>query len=174
MKVKAKDWAFGAVAILLTLLLILLVKRDISGSSSDSQQTMIPSAPLNVLELEASIAFKDLVKTNVLSEKFPDSYYKNTTNQVDLSHGLSETGLPVFWELELGIFNSEEEAQKLAKDLRSGGFKVFVEEISVNDTNYSRVLLGPKLKKQRILIDKESIEKRYNIDPKVLQYVHSK
>ncbi len=174
MKVKAKDWAFGAVAILLTLLLILLVKRDISGSSSDSQQTMIPSAPLNVLELEASSAFKDLVKTNVLSEKFPDSYYKNTTNQVDLSHGLSETGLPVFWELELGIFNSEEEAQKLAKDIRSGGFKVFVEEISVNDTNYSRVLLGPKLKKQRILIDKESIEKRYNIDPKVLQYVHSK
>ena len=174
MKVKAKDWAFGAVAILLTLLLILLIKRDISGSSSDSQQTMIPSAPLNVLELEASSAFKDLVKTNVLSEKFPDSYYKNTTNQVDLSHGLSETGLPVFWELELGIFNSEEEAQKLAKDIRSGGFKVFVEEISVNDTNYSRVLLGPKLKKQRILIDKESIEKRYNIDPKVLQYVHSK
>ena len=174
MKVKAKDWAFGAVAILLTLLLILLVKRDISGSSSDSQQTMIPSAPLNVLELEASSAFKDLVKTNVLSEKFPDSYHKNTTNQVDLSHGLSETGLPVFWELELGIFNSEEEAQKLAKDIRSGGFKVFVEEISVNDTNYSRVLLGPKLKKQRILIDKESIEKRYNIDPKVLQYVHSK
>jgi len=173
-KVKAKDWAFGAVAILLTLLLILLVKRDISGSSSDSQQTMIPSAPLNVLELEASSAFKDLVKTNVLSEKFPDSYYKNTTNQVDLSHGLSETGLPVFWELELGIFNSEEEAQKLAKDIRSGGFKVFVEEISVNDTNYSRVLLGPKLKKQRMLIDKESIEKRYNIDPKVLQYVHSK
>ena len=110
----------------------------------------------------------------MLSEKFPDSYYKNTTNQVDLSHGLSETGLPVFWELELGIFNSEEEAQKLAKDIRSGGFKVFVEEISVNDTNYSRVLLGPKLKKQRILIDKESIEKRYNIDPKVLQYVHSK
>ena len=174
MKVKAKDWAFGGVAILLTLLLILLVKRDISGSSSDSQQTMIPSAPLNILELEASSAFKDLVKTNVLSEKFPDSYYKNTTNQVDLSHGLSETGLPVFWELELGIFNSEEEAQKLAKDIRSGGFKVFVEEISVNDTNYSRVLLGPKLKKQRILIDKESIEKRYNIDPKVLQYVHSK
>ena len=174
MKVKAKDWAFGAVAILLTLLLILLVKRDISGSSSDSQQTIIPSAPLNILELEASSAFKDLVKTNVLSEKFPDSYYKNTTNQVDLSHGLSETGLPVFWELELGIFNSEEEAQKLAKDIRSGGFKVFVEEISVNDTNYSRVLLGPKLKKQRILIDKESIEKRYNIDPKVLQYVHSK
>ena len=174
MKVKAKDWAFGAVAILLTLLLILLVKRDISGSSSDSQQTMIPSAPLNVLELEASSAFKGLVKTNVLSEKFPDSYYKNTTNQVDLSHGLSETGLPVFWELELGIFNSEEEAQKLAKEIRSGGFKVFVEEISVNDTNYSRVLLGPKLKKQRILIDKESIEKRYNIDPKVLQYVHSK
>ena len=174
MKVKAKDWAFGAVAILLTLLLILLVKRDISGSSSDSQQSMIPSAPLNVLQLEASSAFKDLVKTNVLSEKFPDSYYKNTTNQVDLSHGLSETGLPVFWELELGIFNSEEEAQKLAKDIRSGGFKVFVEEISVNDTNYSRVLLGPKLKKQRILIDKESIEKRYNIDPTVLQYVHSK
>lgn len=174
MKVKAKDWAFGAVAILLTLLLILLIKRDISGSSSDSQQTMIPSAPLNILELEASSAFKDLVKTNVLSEKFPDSYYKNTTNQVDLSHGLSETGLPVFWELELGIFNSEEEAQKLAKDIRSGGFKVFVEEISVNDTNYSRVLLGPKLKKQRILIDKESIEKRYNIDPRVLQYVHSK
>ena len=174
MKVKAKDWAFGAVAILLTLLLILLVKRDISGSSSDSQQTMIPSAPLNILELEASSAFKDLVKTNVLSEKFPDSYYKNTTNQVDLSHGLSETGLPVFWELELGIFNSEEEAQKLAKDIRSGGFKVFVEEISVNDTNYSRVLLGPKLKKQRILIDKESIKKRYNVDPKVLQYVHTK
>ena len=174
MKVKAKDWAFGAVAILLTLLLILLVKRDISGSSSDSQQTMIPSAPLNVLELEVGSSFNDLVKTNVLSEKFPDSYYKNTTNQVDLSHGLSETGLPVFWELELGIFNSEEEAQKLAKDIRSGGFKVFVEEISVNDTNYSRVLLGPKLKKQRMLIDKESIEKRYNIDPKVLQYVHSK
>ena len=174
MKVKAKDWAFGAVAILLTLLLILLVKRDISGSSSDSQQTMIPSAPINVLELEARSAFKGLVKTNVLSEKFPDSYYKNTTNQVDLSHGLSETGLPVFWELELGIFNSEEEAQKLAKEIRSGGFKVFVEEISINDTNYLRVLLGPKLKKQRILIDKESIEKRYNIDPKVLQYVHSK
>ena len=116
MKGKAKDWAFGAVAILLTLLLILLVKRDISGSSSDSQQTMIPSAPLNVLELEASGAFKGLVKTNVHSEKFPDSYYKNTTNQVDLSHGLSETGLPVFWQLELGIFNSEDEAQKLAKN----------------------------------------------------------
>ncbi len=174
MKVKAKDWAFGAVAILLTLLLILLVKRDISGSSSDSQQTMIPSAPLNVLEWEASSAFKGLKKTNVLSEKFPDSYYKNTTNQGDLSHGLSETGLPVFWQLELGIFNSEDEAQKLAKNIRSGGFKVFVEEISINNTNYSRVLLGPKLKKQRILIDKESIEKRYNIDPKVLQYVHSK
>ena len=174
MKVKAKDWVFGSVAILLTLLLILLVKRDISGSSSESKQTMIPSAPLNVLELGASSAFKDLVKTNVPSEKFPDSYYKNTTNQVDLSHGLSETGLPVFWQLELGIFNSEDEAQKLAKNIRSGGFKVFVEEISINDTNYSRVLLGPKLKKQRILIDKESIEKRYNIDPKVLQYVHSK
>ena len=93
---------------------------------------------------------------------------------MDLSHGLSETGLPIFWQLELWIFNSEDEAQKLAKNIRSGGFKVFVEEISINDTNYSRVLLGPKLKKQRILIDKESIEKRYNVDPKVLQYVHTK
>ena len=174
MKVKVKDWAFGAVAILLIILLILVVKRDISGSSGDSQQTMIPSAPLNVRELEVSSAFNDSVKTNVRSEKFPDSYYKNTTNQVDLSHGLSETGLPIFWQLELGVFNSEDEAQKLAKNIRSGGFKVFVEEISINDTNYLRVLLGPKLKKKRTLIDKESIEKRYNIDPKVLQYVHSK
>ena len=174
MKVKVKDWAFAAVAILLTILLILLVKRDISGSSGDSQQTMIPSAPLNVLELKVGSSFNHLVKTNVLSKKFPDSYYKNTTNQVDLSYGLGETGLPIFWQLELGVFNSKDEAQKLAKNIRSGGFKVFVEEISINDTNYSRVLLGPKLKKQRILIDKESIEKRYNIDPKVLQYVHSK
>ena len=98
-KVKVKDWVFGAVAILLIILLILLVKRDISDSSDYSQQTMIPSAPLNFLELEVSSAFNDLVKTNVLSEKFPDSYYKNTTNQVDLSHGLSETGLPIFGNL---------------------------------------------------------------------------
>ena len=127
MKVKAKDWAFGGVAILLTLLLILLVKRDISGSSSDSQQTMIPSAPFNDLELDAISAFKDLVKTNVLSEKFPDSYYKNTTNQVDLSHGLSETGLPVFWQLELGVFNSEDEAQKLPKNMVPFALQIFLD-----------------------------------------------
>ena len=173
-KAKAKDAVFGAVAILLTVLLIMLVKRDISGSSGASQQTMIPNAPLSGLELEAISELKDLEKTNLLRKKFPESYNNNTTNLKDLSYGLSETGLPVFWQLEIGIFHSEEEAQKLAKNIRSEGFKVFVEKENINDKNLSIVMLGPKLKKQRILIDKEFIDKRYNIDSKVLQYVHSK
>ncbi|MEM7027689.1 MAG: SPOR domain-containing protein [Pseudomonadota bacterium] len=74
------------------------------------------------------------------------------------------------WIVQLGSFSSQENAEKLNKDLRKTGFAAFVEPIKNNGKVVYRVRVGPELLKADAEKMLASIKTKMKLDGIVLSY----
>ena len=62
-----------------------------------------------------------------------------------------EQGLPISWELQVATFSNAERAEEISQLLRDKGHKAYVSPIILDDQRLFRVMIGPKLQKQRLI-----------------------
>jgi len=62
-----------------------------------------------------------------------------------------DQGLPVSWELQIAPFSNAERAEEISQLLRDKGHKAYVSPIILDDQRLFRVMIGPKLQKQRLI-----------------------
>jgi DedD protein len=83
-------------------------------------------------------------------------------------YGVAANNIPVTWYLQVGSFSDPEKSKELKVSLREAGFKVFSEQLSVAGEPRERVLVGPKLDRQRVMDAKSTIDKDFGVDSDVL------
>lgn len=83
-------------------------------------------------------------------------------------YGVAANNIPVTWYLQVGSFSDPEKSTELKVSLREAGFKVFSEQLSVAGEPRERVLVGPKLDRQRVMDAKSKIDKEFGVDSDVL------
>jgi DedD protein len=83
-------------------------------------------------------------------------------------YGVAANNIPVTWYLQVGSFSDPEKSKELKVSLREAGFKVFSEQLSVAGEPRERVLVGPKLDRQRVMDAKSKIDKEFGVDSDVL------
>ena len=74
------------------------------------------------------------------------------------------------WVVQLGSFNTEENAEALSQKLRKAGYPAFVEPVEREGGNIYRVRVGPELFEEDADSLLEELKKNMNIDGIVLNY----
>ncbi|WP_461481087.1 SPOR domain-containing protein [Porticoccus sp.] len=83
---------------------------------------------------------------------------------------LSEQGLPESWVLQVGSFRDAERAQALVKKLLDDGYRAFVQQQKDSQGQLSRVFVGPKVLKEKLLQEKAAIDKKYGLNALVVRF----
>jgi DedD protein len=81
-----------------------------------------------------------------------------------------DQGLPVSWELQVATFSSKARAEEIALELRDKGYKAYVSHFRREDQRLFRVMIGPKLQKQRLLEMQPAIDDYFSVKSIIVKF----
>ena len=81
-----------------------------------------------------------------------------------------DQGLPVSWELQIATFSNLERAEKISQLLRDKGHKAYVSPIILDDQRLFRVMIGPKLQKQRLIEIQPAINDYFSVESFIVRF----
>ena len=81
-----------------------------------------------------------------------------------------DQGLPVSWELQIATFSNAERAEKISQLLRDKGHKAYVSPIILDDQRLFRVMIGPKLQKQRLIEIQPAINDYFSVESFIVRF----
>ena len=170
MRLQVKDILFGLLLLFLLLYVLLLSYQSNVEFDDQNRDSMIPASPPKITSMDLDV-IKDEV--NVLTPSIGNYIRLLDSEEIsdtDLSQHSNESALPTYWQLQAGPLTNED-AKRMANQLRNAGFKVFVEKTSDNVEEYF-VMIGPKLSKERILTVKNTLQKDFELETQIFIYVY--
>ncbi len=78
--------------------------------------------------------------------------------------------LPEAWVIQVASFGQKEAAEKLLKELQTEGQKAYLRSVVTDKGTMHRLFIGPKMDKQEAAAIKSAIDKRLNVDARILPY----
>ncbi len=165
-----KQRIIGAFVLLAIAVIFVPVLFDKERIEPVDRKTQIPPAPyIEPIVIEYPVAPEPLGKVQNPEEMFvPDE--KTLQNLDPVKPSLDEKGLPQSWVLQLASFKSNDHATKFRDKLIADGYAAFIREINTKHGKMTRVYVGPKLDKSRLLKEKEKIEKVHKLTAIVLKF----
>lgn len=109
----------------------------------------------------------DIRGTDSLVEPLQSSASADQEAAVSTEPGLDEQGLPRAWVIQVASLSSRAKAEALRDQLRAAGHKAYT-EAGANGT--TRVLVGPKLHRQQLERDKQTIDEALGLDSLILRF----
>ena len=79
-------------------------------------------------------------------------------------------GLPVSWELQVATLSSKARSEEIALELRDKGYKAYVSHFRREDQRLFRVMIGPKLQKQRLLEVQPAIDDYFSVKSIIVKF----
>ena len=170
MKIQIKDILFGLLSLFLFLYVLLLTYQSNVEFDDQSRDSMIPAPPPKITSMDLDV-IKDEINVSMPSiGNFIRLTDSEEISDTDLSQHSNDPALPTYWQLQVGPLINED-AKRMANQLRASGFKVFVETTS-DDVEEYFVMIGPKLSKERILMVKKTLQKEFALETQILRYVY--
>ncbi|WP_163834482.1 SPOR domain-containing protein [Spartinivicinus ruber] len=83
---------------------------------------------------------------------------------------LDEQGVPIAWTLQLATFGNQANADKLLNELRSAGYKAYSRQVARDQNSLTRVFVGPSLSKDSVILQQQSIAKRWSLPGLVMRF----
>ncbi len=84
---------------------------------------------------------------------------------------LDKRGLPIAWVVQVGSFSKAKNARALKSRLIKQGYKAYTETATTDAGQTIRVFVGPMVSKQQSIVEKNKIDKAFNLKAKVIRYV---
>ena len=81
-----------------------------------------------------------------------------------------DQGLPVSWELQIATFSNAERAAEISQLLRDKGHKAYVSPIILDEQRLFRVMIGPKLQKQRLIEIQPAINDYFSVESFIVRF----
>ena len=163
MKIQIKDILFGLLSLFLFLYVLLLTYQSNVEFDDQSRDSMIPAPPPKITSMDLDVSTPSIGNFIRLTDS-------EEISDTDLSQHSNDPALPTYWQLQVGPLINED-AKRMANQLRASGFKVFVETTS-DDVEEYFVMIGPKLSKERILMVKKTLQKEFALETQIFRYVY--
>ena len=170
MKLQIKDILFGLLLLFLLLYVLLLSYQSNVEFDDQNRDSMIPASPPKLTSMDLDVIKGEI---NVFTPSIGNYIRLLDSEEIsdtDLSQHSNESALPTYWQLQAGPLTNED-AKRMANQLRNAGFKVFIEKTSDNVEEYF-VMIGPKLSKERILTVKNTLQKDFELETQIFIYVY--
>lgn len=84
--------------------------------------------------------------------------------------GLQTDGTPKSWVLQIASFRSESNANALRDKLMGAGYSAYTRTIKYKNGTVTRVFVGPKLEKERLMAEQQAIDKRFQVESILLEF----
>ena len=170
MKLQVKDILIGLLSLFLLLYVLLLSYQSNVEFDDQNRNSMIPASPPNITSMDLDV-IKDEINVFMPSiGNYTRLLDNEESSDADLSQHSNDSALPTYWQLRVGPLINED-AKRMANQLRASGFKVFVEK-TLDDVEEYFVMIGPKLSKERILIVKKTLQKEFALETQIFRYVY--
>ena len=170
MKIQVKDILFGLLSLFLFLYVLLLTYQSNVESDDQSRDSMIPASLPKITSMDLDIIKGEIDVFTPSMGNFVRFLDSEEISDTDLSQHSNDSALPTYWQLQVGPLTNED-AKRMANQLRASGFKVFVEK-TADDVEEYFVMIGPKLSKERILMVKKTLQKEFEIETQIFRYVY--
>ena len=150
--------------------MLLLTYQSNVEFDDQSRDSMIPTSPPKITSVDLDV-IKDEINVSAPSiGNFIRLSDSEEISDTDLSQYSNDSALPTYWQLQVGPLINQD-AKRMANQLRASGFKVFV-EITSDDVEEYFVMIGPKLSKERILMVKKTLQKEFELETQIFRYVY--
>ncbi len=109
-----------------------------------------------------------------LRELEPETSPLEVPIREDLDGGqplIDDSGLPIFWVLQVATVGRESRAEEIVTALRERGYKAFYSRFMRVDQQLFRVQVGPNSDQAYLRSIKESIDTALQVDSQLLRYV---
>ena len=170
MKLQIKDILFGLLLLFLLLYVLLLSYQSNVEFYDQNRDSMIPASPPKIMSMDLDVIKGEINVSTPSIGNYIRLLDSEEISDTDLSQHSNESALPTYWQLQAGPLTNED-AKRMANQLRNAGFKVFVEKTSDNVEEYF-VMIGPKLSKERILTVKNTLQKDFELETQIFIYVY--
>lgn len=102
-------------------------------------------------------------------EAKPSSKPVAATRPVPETFQLDQQGLPVAWVIQVGLFGTQANADKVKATLQEKGFKAYTEVVKAPKPGV-KVLVGPKLSRERADAQKKAIDQALKTNTMVVRF----
>ena len=170
MKLQIKDILFGLLLLFLLLYVLLLSYQSNVEFDDQNRDSMIPASPPKITSMDLDVIKGEINVSTPSIGNYIRLLDSEEISDTDLSQHSNESALPTYWQLQAGPLTNED-AKRMANQLRNAGFKVFIEKTSDNVEEYF-VMIGPKLSKERILTVKNTLQKDFELETQIFIYVY--
>ena len=170
MKLQVKDILFGLLSLFLLLYVLLLSYQSNVEFDDQSRDSMIPASLPKITSMDLDIIKGEIDVFTPSIGNFVRFLDSEEISDTDLSQHSNDSALPTYWQLQVGPLTNED-AKRMANQLRASGFKVFVEK-TADDVEEYFVMIGPKLSKERILMVKKTLQKEFALETQIFRYVY--
>lgn len=170
-----KQRIVGGFVLLALALILFALLFDFSDAARVDTRSQIPDspdiAPVVVDEpdrpdnIEAAIDDENIFQPEVSREV--EAGVETSSPQPP---GLTEEGIAEAWVLQVGSFRDAEKAQSLLKQLLAEGYSAYVRDQKGEAGELSRVFVGPKVLKSKLMEDKAAIDKKYGVNALMLHF----
>jgi DedD protein len=83
---------------------------------------------------------------------------------------LTREGIPEAWVLQVASFKSAERAQELRDKLIAEGYTAYTQLVQADQGSMTRLFVGPKLDKGRLLEEQAAIEEKFQLSTFILKF----
>jgi len=170
LKLQIRDILFGLLSLFLLLYVLLLSYQSNVDFDDQNRDSMIPASPPKITSMDLDVIKGEINVSTPSIGNYIRLLDSEEISDTDLSQHSNESALPTYWQLQAGPLTNED-AKRMANQLRNAGFKVFVEKTSDNVEEYF-VMIGPKLSKERILTVKNTLQKDFELETQIFIYVY--
>lgn len=174
MDIKLKQRVTGA--IVLTALAIIILPMLLDGSKEDRERVIanIPEPPtvsldsVTVADIERSMEVLEAEGEAALPEIHQDDTDYDARPADDFA--LDKNDLPVSWSLQLGSFESEENARNLRASLRDQEYQSYILKARTGQGDMYRVFVGPVVQRSQLTEIGAEIEKQFELKGRIVRY----
>lgn len=173
MKESLKQRIVGAFVLVAMAIVVVALVFDFSGDRTVNTQSQIPVMP----KIQPAIVSQPVRPENITPAK-PDEeifqFGKDADSQGESleeeAPSLSSDGIPVSWVLQVGSFRDKTAANDLVNSLLKDDYRAFIREKKDSKGILSRVFVGPKVLKKKLVQEKSAIDKKYSVDSLLIRF----
>ncbi len=128
--------------------------------------------PLNPKAIE----HKNVASKNVEPKNIPPKNIESKSTPVKTptqTFSLDQQGLPVAWVIQVGLFSTQANADRIKNELQQKGFKAYTQTVKTAKGAGIKVFVGPKLSRERADAQKKAIDAALQTNTMVVRFTPS-
>lgn len=172
-----KQRLIGAIVLLALAVIFVPVIFDRGQLTPVDRTSRIPEAPIitpvTVPEPEVTI---DVEPAPPVDEIFQPEEPAGEPEEAPVAEpiiegpSLNEQGVPNAWTLQVASYRNAERAAEMEKLLIEQGYTAYTRVIKSDQGEMTRLFVGPKLDKSRLLEEQKEIEEKFKVSTMVLKF----